>query len=54
MKKNPQIENYIKYTNHIQILTHKRDQAEVEGKTSETKKPIIVKYGLKHIIYLIE
>ncbi|KAK4352824.1 hypothetical protein RND71_028342 [Anisodus tanguticus] len=32
----------------------KRAQAEAEGKTTETKKPIIVKYGLKHITYLIE
>ncbi|KAJ8557791.1 hypothetical protein K7X08_004557 [Anisodus acutangulus] len=32
----------------------KRAQAEAEGKTPETKKPIIVKYGLKHITYLIE
>ena len=32
----------------------KRVQAEAEGKTPETKKPIIVKYGLKHITYLIE
>ncbi|XP_059281066.1 large ribosomal subunit protein eL8z-like [Lycium ferocissimum] len=29
-------------------------QAEAEGKTPETQKPIIVKYGLKHIAYLIE
>ena len=32
----------------------KRAQAESEGKTSEGKKPIIVKYGLNHVTYLIE
>jgi len=32
----------------------KRAQAESEGKTSETKKPIVVKYGLNHVTYLIE
>ncbi|KAL5987672.1 60S ribosomal protein L7a-1 [Asimina triloba] len=32
----------------------KRAQAEAEGKTVEAKKPIVVKYGLNHITYLIE
>lgn len=32
----------------------KRAQSESEGKTSESKKPIVVKYGLNHITYLIE
>jgi large subunit ribosomal protein L7Ae len=32
----------------------KRAQAETEGKTVESKKPIVVKYGLNHITYLIE
>ncbi|CAI8616778.1 unnamed protein product [Vicia faba] len=32
----------------------KRAQAESEGKTVETKKPINVKYGLNHVTYLIE
>ncbi|XP_019169523.1 PREDICTED: 60S ribosomal protein L7a-1 [Ipomoea nil] len=32
----------------------KRAQAESEGKTPELKKPIVVKYGLKHVTYLIE
>lgn len=32
----------------------KRAQAEAEGKTVETKKPINVKYGLNHVTYLIE
>lgn len=32
----------------------KRAQAESEGKTVETKKPIVVKYGLNHVTYLIE
>ncbi|KAL7599459.1 60S ribosomal protein L7a-2 isoform X1 [Lactuca sativa] len=32
----------------------KRAQAESEGKTVEAKKPIVVKYGLNHITYLIE
>ncbi|KAJ9683215.1 hypothetical protein PVL29_018984 [Vitis rotundifolia] len=32
----------------------KRAQAEAEGKTAETKKPIVVKYGLNHVTYLIE
>ncbi|XP_051114765.1 60S ribosomal protein L7a-2 [Andrographis paniculata] len=32
----------------------KRAQAEAEGKTPETKKPIVVKYGLNHVTYLIE
>ncbi|KAL7582638.1 hypothetical protein Lser_V15G45231 [Lactuca serriola] len=31
----------------------KRAQAESEGKTVEAKKPIVVKYGLNHITYLI-
>lgn len=29
-------------------------QAEADGKTVESKKPIVVKYGLNHITYLIE
>ncbi|KAL0666418.1 hypothetical protein Bca4012_029122 [Brassica carinata] len=29
-------------------------QAEAEGKPSESKKPIVVKYGLNHATYLIE
>jgi hypothetical protein len=32
----------------------KRAQAEAEGKTVEIKKPIVVKYGLNHVTYLIE
>lgn len=32
----------------------KRAQAEVDGKSVETKKPIVVKYGLNHVTYLIE
>lgn len=32
----------------------KRAQAESEGKTVEAKKPIVVKFGLNHITYLIE
>jgi len=32
----------------------KRAQAEAEGKTVEVKKPIVVKYGLNHVTYLIE
>lgn len=32
----------------------KRAQAESEGKTPEIKKPIVVKYGLKHVTYLVE
>lgn len=32
----------------------RRAQAESEGKTVEAKKPIVVKYGLNHITYLIE
>ncbi|KAJ4833094.1 hypothetical protein Tsubulata_001074 [Turnera subulata] len=32
----------------------KKAQAEAEGKTVESKKPIVVKYGLNHITYLIE
>ncbi|CAH1444501.1 unnamed protein product [Lactuca virosa] len=32
----------------------KRAQAESEGKTVEAKKPMVVKYGLNHITYLIE
>lgn len=32
----------------------KRAQAEAEGKTPESKKPIVVKYGLNHVTYLIE
>lgn len=31
-----------------------RALAESEGKTVEAKKPIVVKYGLNHITYLIE
>lgn len=29
-------------------------QAEAEGKPAESKKPIVVKYGLNHVTYLIE
>lgn len=29
-------------------------KAEAEGKTLESKKPIVVKYGINHITYLIE
>ncbi|CAM6064357.1 unnamed protein product [Sphagnum tenellum] len=29
-------------------------KAEADGKTVETKKPIVVKYGLNHVTYLIE
>ena len=29
-------------------------KAEAEGKTLETKKPIVVKYGINHVTYLIE
>nr|XP_043607971.1 60S ribosomal protein L7a-2 [Erigeron canadensis] len=32
----------------------KKAEAEAEGKTVESKKPIVVKYGLNHITYLIE
>ncbi|XP_047321546.1 60S ribosomal protein L7a-2-like [Impatiens glandulifera] len=32
----------------------KKAQAEAEGKSIETKKPIVVKYGLNHVTYLIE
>jgi hypothetical protein len=32
----------------------KRAQAEAEGKSVEAKKPIVVKYGLNHVTYLIE
>ncbi|KAE9466386.1 hypothetical protein C3L33_01716, partial [Rhododendron williamsianum] len=32
----------------------KRAQAETEGKPIEAKKPIVVKYGLNHVTYLIE
>ncbi|KAJ7961363.1 putative 60S ribosomal protein L7a [Quillaja saponaria] len=32
----------------------KRAKAEAEGKTVEAKKPIVVKYGLNHVTYLIE
>jgi large subunit ribosomal protein L7Ae len=29
-------------------------KAEADGKAVETKKPIVVKYGLNHVTYLIE
>ncbi|KAB2015033.1 hypothetical protein ES319_D09G269500v1 [Gossypium barbadense] len=32
----------------------KKAQAEAEGKSAESKKPIVVKYGLNHVTYLIE
>lgn len=32
----------------------KRAEAEAGGKTVETKKPVVVKFGLNHITYLIE
>ncbi|KAI5079696.1 hypothetical protein GOP47_0005175 [Adiantum capillus-veneris] len=32
----------------------KKAQAEAEGKMIESKKPIIVKYGINHVMYLIE
>ncbi|GLU18217.1 hypothetical protein SLE2022_345290 [Rubroshorea leprosula] len=31
-----------------------RAQAEAEGKAAESKKPVVVKYGLNHVTYLIE
>ncbi|KAK3418787.1 hypothetical protein EUGRSUZ_H03352 [Eucalyptus grandis] len=32
----------------------KEAQTKAEGKTSEARKPIVVKYGLNHVTYLIE
>lgn len=32
----------------------KKAQAEADGKTVESKKPVVVKYGINHITYLIE
>lgn len=32
----------------------KKAQVEAEGKSVEAKKPIVVKYGLNHVTYLIE
>eukprot|EP00271_Cylindrocystis_brebissonii_P006982 TRINITY_DN19_c1_g1_i1.p2 TRINITY_DN19_c1_g1~~TRINITY_DN19_c1_g1_i1.p2 ORF type:complete len:285 (+),score=89.66 TRINITY_DN19_c1_g1_i1:57-857(+) len=32
----------------------KKAAAEVEGKSLDTKKPVVVKYGINHITYLIE
>ncbi|KAH7294282.1 hypothetical protein KP509_28G063900 [Ceratopteris richardii] len=32
----------------------KKAQAEAEGKTIESKKPIVVKHGINHVTYLIE
>ena len=32
----------------------KKAQSEAEGKPAEAKKPIVVKYGLNHVTYLIE
>lgn len=32
----------------------KNAQAGAEGKTVESKEPIVVKYGLNHVTYLIE
>ncbi|KAF5748904.1 putative 60S ribosomal protein L7a [Tripterygium wilfordii] len=32
----------------------KKAQAEAEGKSVESKRPIVVKYGLNHVTYLIE
>eukprot|EP00270_Netrium_digitus_P003451 TRINITY_DN13_c0_g1_i2.p1 TRINITY_DN13_c0_g1~~TRINITY_DN13_c0_g1_i2.p1 ORF type:complete len:269 (+),score=90.35 TRINITY_DN13_c0_g1_i2:93-899(+) len=32
----------------------KQAEAEKEGKTVESKKPIVVKYGINHITYLVE
>ena len=32
----------------------KRAQEEAEGKAHDAKKPIVVKYGLNHVTYLIE
>lgn len=29
-------------------------KAEAEGKTLESKKPVVVKHGINHITYLIE
>jgi len=29
-------------------------KAEAEGKTLESKKPVVVKYGINHVTYLIE
>lgn len=32
----------------------KKAAAEADGKTVETKKPVVVKYGINHVTYLIE
>lgn len=32
----------------------KRAQEEADGKPHDAKKPIVVKYGLNHVTYLIE
>uniref|UniRef100_A0A0D6R4D0 60S ribosomal protein L7a n=1 Tax=Araucaria cunninghamii TaxID=56994 RepID=A0A0D6R4D0_ARACU len=32
----------------------KKAQVEAEGKTVEVKKPIVVKYGINHVTYLVE
>lgn len=32
----------------------KKAQAEAAGKTLESKKPLVVKYGINHVTYLIE
>ena len=32
----------------------KKAEAEKDGKPSESKKPIVVKFGINHITYLVE
>nr|GMC50874.1 60S ribosomal protein L7a-1 [Ipomoea batatas] len=38
----------------LQDASQVQAQAESEGKTPQLKTPIVVKYGLKHVTYLIE
>ena len=32
----------------------KKAEAEKDGKAAESKKPIVVKFGINHITYLVE
>ena len=32
----------------------KKAEAEKDGKPSESKKPVVVKFGINHITYLVE
>ena len=38
----------------VQERLLKKAEAEKDGKASESKKPIVVKFGINHVTYLVE